>query len=78
MDNNKFFYWAFTGVILIEVLNLVFKVFNPYYFNLGMLTALTVLSAWLGRRLGIKTGWIVTLTIFTLLLIVLLTFVVWN
>ena len=78
MDKSKFFYWSFASIILIAVLNLVFRVLNPYYFNLAILMVFTVLTAWLGYRLGIKIGWVVTLTILTLLLIGLLTFVVWN
>ena len=78
MGKNRVLYWLFATVILLEVLNLVFKVANPYYFNLITLTAFTALTALLGKGLGIKIGWIVTLTTLTLLLIGLLSFVVWN
>ena len=78
MEKNRKLYWLFASLVLVEVLNLVFKVANPYYFNLIILTALTVLTALLGKSLGIKIGWIVTLTVLTLLLIGLLSFVVWN
>jgi len=78
MEKNRKLYWLFSIVILLEVLNLIFKVANPYYFNLVILSALTLLTAMLGKVLGIKIGWIVTLTVLTLLLIGLLTFVVWN
>ena len=78
MEKDRKLYWIFAIVILLEVLNLVFKVANPYYFNLIILTALTALTALLGKGLGIKIGWIVTLTLLTLLLIGLLSFFVWN
>jgi hypothetical protein len=78
MEKNRKLYWLFASLVLAEVLNLVFKVANPYYFNLIILTVLTVLTALLGKSLGIKIGWIVTLTVLTLLLIGLLSFVVWN
>ena len=78
MDKLKFFYWSFASIILLEVFNLVFKILNPYYFNLAILVALTILTAMMGKYLGIKIGWVVTLTVLTLLLIGLLTFVVWN
>ena len=78
MGKIKYLYWGFSIIVLIEVLNLVFKLFNPYYFNLVILGVLTLLSLWLGKYVGIKIGWLVTIAVLTLLLIVLLTFVIWN
>ena len=78
MEKNRYFFWLYGLIILVEVLNLVFKIANPYYFNLIVLAILVILNAFLGKRLGIKIGWIVTLTVISLLLIGLLAFVVWN
>lgn len=78
MSNRKLFYWAFLITIFLEVLNLMVKVFNRYYFNLFILVVLTVITALLGKSLGIKVGWVVTLTVLILLLLILMMFVVWN
>ena len=78
MSNVKLFYWIYVIAIFIEVLNLILKVFNPYYFNLFVLAIVTVNTAFLGKNTGIKIGWIVTFTILTLLLLILMMFVVWN
>jgi len=74
----KNIYWAYSVVLLAEVLNLTFKLFNAYYFNLVVLFVLVLLTAVLGKSLGIKIGWVVTITVISLLLITLMTFIVWN
>lgn len=78
MEKIKWLYWGFSAIILLEVINLIFKLFSTYYFNLAILAILTLLVAWLGKHLGIKVVWIVTFSVLTLLLIALLSFVVWN
>ncbi len=71
-------YGAFVIVLFAEILNLIFKIFTPYYFNLFILVFLALLTANLGWQIKIKKVWIVTFAILNLLLITLLTFVVWN
>jgi len=78
MNDIKKLYWLFAVTLLIQVVNLVIKVINIYYFNLIVIGILLITTALLGRTARIKTGVIVTLLVLNLLLVVTMIFIPWN
>ena len=78
MVSFKKFYYVFTGLVFLEIINLAFKLFNAYYFNLIILFAIIVATAWLGWESKINRIIVVTFTVIGLLLSTTMFFVVWH
>ena len=78
MEPNKKYYLPLIGLIFLEIINLTFKIFSPYYFNLIVLLGLIFVTTWLGWESKVNRALLVTLAVLTLLLTVTMLLVVWN
>jgi len=78
MGKNKWFYTVFSILLFFQIMNLTFKLFNPYYFGLIFVGLLVVVNTVFGIYAGIKKFILVTFAVVGLLLVGAMFFIVWN
>ncbi len=78
MGKYKWFYTVFSILLFFQIMNLTFKLFNPYYFGLVFVGLLVVVNTVFGIYMGVKKYILVTFALVSLLLIGVMFFIVWN
>ena len=78
MGSSKKFYVIYSLLILLEIINLVAKLFSVYHFNLLILIGTIIATSWLGWESKVNRIFLVTFMLITLLLTITMIFIVWN